>query len=54
MPTKPTPQKTLKQEKYWYIDRDGKTVYYDVAKDVQAGWWLKINTKQNDDEKSKQ
>jgi len=43
MPIKPTPQKTLKQEKLWYIDQDGKTVYYDVSKDTESGWWLRLN-----------
>jgi len=45
MPSNNTPTESLKQEKSWYIDQDGKTVYYDVAKDVKAGWWHKINTR---------
>ena len=44
MPTEPTPQKTLKQEKMWLIDSKKGVIYYDVAKDVEAGWWHKIKT----------
>jgi len=51
MPSKDTPTESLKQEKLWYIDRDGKAVNYDVAKDVKAGWWHKINTKKDDTRK---
>lgn len=42
MPTKPTPQKTLKQEKLWLIDEKKGEVYYDVTDDVNHGWWHKI------------
>jgi len=42
MPTKPTPQKTLKQEKLWLIDAKQGEVTYDVSNDVNAGWWHKI------------
>ena len=42
MPTKPTPQKTLKQEKLWLIDEKKGEVYYDVTDDVNHGWWHRI------------
>ena len=42
MPPKPTPQKTLKQEKLWLIDAKKGLIYYDVTNDVQDGWWHKI------------
>ena len=46
MPTEDKPNtETLKNKKEWYIDQDGKTVYYDVAKDTESGWWLRLNTK---------
>ena len=42
MPTKPTPQKTLKQEKLWLLDAKRGEITYDVTNDVNDGWWHKI------------
>jgi hypothetical protein len=42
MPIKPTPQKTLKQEKSWLIDEKKGEITYDVSNDVNDGWWERI------------
>ena len=34
---------TLKQEKEWLIDAKKGLIYYDVSKDVEAGWWKRLD-----------
>jgi len=43
MPSKPTPKKTLKQEKLWYIDAKKGSIYYDCSNDVNDGWWKRLD-----------
>jgi hypothetical protein len=43
MPTRPTPKKTLKQEKLWYIDAKKGSIYYDCSNDVHDGWWKRLD-----------
>ena len=45
MESKNTPTESLKQEKEWLIDAKKGLIYYDCSKDVEAGWWHKINTR---------
>ena len=46
MPSEDKPNtETLKQEKEWLIDAEKGLIYYDVSKDVEAGWWHKIKTR---------
>jgi hypothetical protein len=46
MPTEDKPNtEALKHKKEWLIDAKKGMIYYDVSKDVEAGWWHKIKTR---------